>query len=108
MEEDPDEIVESCIECINKACESLEASKAGGYSVKDVKAIGITNQRESTCVWDRKTGKKLYNVIVWPDTRTTGTVKQLAKGHEKGIDAFKAKVSYDRESVWGIRSRSGG
>lgn len=94
MEEDPDEILASCVECIDKACEALE--KDGQYKIADIKGIGITNQRESTCVWDKKTGKKLHNVVVWPDTRTTGTVKTLAKKGSKGIDELKAKVSLAR------------
>lgn len=44
----------------------------------DVKAIGITNQRETTLVWDRKTGKPLYNAIVWQDRRTAAQCKELA------------------------------
>lgn len=91
MEEDPDEILASCIECINGASDQLE--KDGKYRLSDIKGIGITNQRESTCVWDKKTGKKLHDVVVWPDTRTTQTVKQLAKKGKKGVDELKAKVS---------------
>jgi hypothetical protein len=92
MEEDPDEIYDVCIECINGAVEKLE--KDGKYKKSDIKGIGITNQRESTVVWDKKTGKKLHNVIVWPDTRNTGTVKKLAGKHEEGVNALKKKVSH--------------
>jgi len=90
MEEDPDEIYDVCIECINGAVEKLE--KDGKYKKSDIKGIGITNQRESTVVWDKKTGKKLHNVIVWPDTRNTGTVKKLAGKHEEGVNALKKKT----------------
>ena len=48
--------------------------------------------RESTVVWDKKTGKPLHNIIVWPDTRNTQTVKKLAKKDSKGVDALKEKV----------------
>ena len=41
-----------------------------GFSKDDVKSIGVTNQRETTIVWDRKTKKPLYNAISWTDTRT--------------------------------------
>lgn len=43
------------------------------------KAVGICNQRETTLVWDRKTGEPLYNAIVWSDTRTDNLVKELLK-----------------------------
>lgn len=48
-----------------------------GYSKADIKAIGITNQRETTVVWDSTTGEPLCNAIVWPDTRTTSLVREL-------------------------------
>ena len=43
----------------------------------DFKAIGLTNQRETTILWDKLTGKPLYNAIVWLDTRTHSTVDEL-------------------------------
>jgi glycerol kinase len=92
MEEDPEEIVASCMECVDKAIEQLEAG--GKYSRSDIAGIGITNQRESTVVWDKKTGKPLHNIIVWPDTRNTGTVKALAKKSPLGLDAVKEKVRF--------------
>jgi glycerol kinase len=61
-------------ECIDKAVEEFESQ---GYSISDIKAVGITNQRETTCVWDTKTGEPLYNSIVWTDTRTSSIVHQL-------------------------------
>jgi glycerol kinase len=64
VEHDPEEIWQSTLE----VCESaLEAAKAKGYLVK---SIGITNQRETTVVWDKATGKPVYNAIVWQDRRT--------------------------------------
>lgn len=90
MEEDPEEIYESCLECVNKAIEKLESETE--YKRGDVKGFGITNQRETTLVWDKKTGKKLYNAIVWPDTRNTSTVKKLAKQSKDGLDALKEKT----------------
>jgi len=47
------------------------------YEISDIKAIGITNQRETTVVWDTNTGEPLYNAIAWPDTRTKGLVREL-------------------------------
>lgn len=48
-----------------------------GHSAKDIRSIGITNQRETTVVWDKTTGEPLYNAIVWPDTRTKTLVREL-------------------------------
>lgn len=55
-----------------------------------VRAIGITNQRETTVVWDRATGLPVYNAIVWQDTRTSGICARLAEGHPEGDDRFRA------------------
>jgi len=51
-----------------------------GIPPKEVRAIGITNQRETTVVWDRKTGKPIHNAIVWQDRRTTDICETLKKG----------------------------
>jgi len=48
-----------------------------GHSIAEIKAIGITNQRETTLVWDSETGEPLHNAIAWPDTRTKGLVREL-------------------------------
>jgi glycerol kinase len=56
----------------------------------DVAAIGITNQRETTVVWDRATGEPVANAIVWQDTRTQGIVDRLAA--DGGVDRFKHTV----------------
>ena len=53
----------------------------------DVAAIGITNQRETTVVWDRETGEPVYNAIVWQDTRTGGLVRELAG--DEGVDRLR-------------------
>ncbi|MCK6209764.1 glycerol kinase GlpK [Georgenia sp. EYE_87] len=56
----------------------------------DIAAVGITNQRETTVVWDRTTGEPVYNAIVWQDTRTDKIVNEL--GGSEGQDRYKAKV----------------
>lgn len=56
-----------------------------GYSAKNIRSIGITNQRETTVVWDKTTGEPLYNAVVWPDTRTTNLVRQL-KGRPGAVE----------------------
>jgi glycerol kinase len=50
---------------------------AGGHTVGDIKAVGITNQRETTVVWDSETGEALHSAIVWSDTRTKKLVRKL-------------------------------
>jgi glycerol kinase len=54
-----------------------EALRKSNVSAKDVMAIGITNQRETTIVWDRQTGEPIHNAIVWQDRRTAGLCKDL-------------------------------
>jgi glycerol kinase len=66
------------------------AMKAGQISPADITAIGITNQRETSIVWDKKTGKPIHNAIVWQDTRTDQICDDLAK--DGGQDRFRDKV----------------
>ncbi len=66
------------------------ALKKAGITLADLAAVGITNQRETTVVWDRKTGKPIYNALVWQDTRTQGVVDELSA--DGGQDRFRAKV----------------
>jgi glycerol kinase len=62
---------------------AAEAITQAGLSGRDIAAIGITNQRETTVVWDRRTGQPIYNAIVWQDRRTAGLCDELrAAGHE--------------------------
>jgi glycerol kinase len=64
------------------------AIEKAGLTARDIAAIGITNQRETTVVWDRTTGEPLYNAIVWQDRRTSATCAALkAAGHEPMITA---------------------
>src|SRR5277367_2346021 len=77
VEHDPEEIWKSQVEVALEALAKLNAQP------RDVAAIGITNQRETTIVWDRATGKPVYNAIVWQDRRTAGFCDQLkVQGHE--------------------------
>ena len=60
------------------------AMASAGVAAEDVAAIGITNQRETTIIWDRATGKPIHNAIVWQDRRTHDACAALARaGHEK-------------------------
>ncbi len=67
-----------------------EAMRSKGLTAKDLAAVGITNQRETTVVWNRKTGQAVYNAIVWQDTRVSGYVDELAR--VGGQDRFRAKT----------------
>src|SRR5437899_340333 len=63
-----------------------EALKKADVTAKDIAAIGITNQRETTVVWDRATGKAVHRAIVWQDRRTADICARLkAEGHEPVI-----------------------
>lgn len=84
MEQDPHEIVQSVHACIDQATKSFSEK---GNSIDDIKAIGITSQRETTILWDHNTGEPLYNAIVWPDTRTQAIVREL-KG-QPGADKLQ-------------------
>jgi glycerol kinase len=68
----------------------LKAVRSAKIKAGDLAAIGITNQRETTVAWDRKTGMPLYNAIVWQDTRTDKICSILAA--EGGQDRFRAKT----------------
>ncbi|KAL8363383.1 hypothetical protein RB601_009245 [Gaeumannomyces tritici] len=72
-EHDPLELLSSVEECIEQTMRKFSASRPGA----SVRAVGITNQRETTVVWDSVTGEPLYNAVVWPDTRTGGLVREL-------------------------------
>uniref|UniRef100_V9KBL6 Probable glycerol kinase n=1 Tax=Callorhinchus milii TaxID=7868 RepID=V9KBL6_CALMI len=76
VEEDPKEILQTVFDCMEKACEKLKQQK---INLGLLKAIGISNQRETTIIWDKTTGEPLYNAILWLDVRTQSTVEQLIK-----------------------------
>lgn len=67
-----------------------EAIKQRALRAGDIAAIGITNQRETTIVWDRKTGQPVYNAVVWQDTRVDNYVSELAR--DGGLDRFRGKT----------------
>ena len=84
VEHDANEIWQRSQEVISGAL-----SKSG-LSASDLAAVGITNQRETTLVWDRNTGEPVHNAIVWQDTRTDVICNELAA--DGGQDRFRAKV----------------
>jgi len=84
VEHDPAEIWDNTREVIGQALSRADITR------HDVVAVGITNQRETAVVWDKTTGKPVYNAIVWQDTRTQDIVDRLAA--DGGGDRFKETV----------------
>jgi len=84
VEHDPIEIWKRTQEVIKGAM------LKGDVSAEDIVAVGITNQRETTIVWEKATGKPVYNAVVWQDTRTDKICNDLAK--DGGQDRFRPKV----------------
>jgi glycerol kinase len=84
VEHDPLEIWTNTREVIGQALSRADITR------HNIKAVGITNQRETAVVWDRTTGKPVYNAIVWQDTRTQSIVDRLAA--DGGVERFKPIV----------------
>ncbi|MBQ9729752.1 MAG: glycerol kinase GlpK [Clostridia bacterium] len=95
----------------------MEVLAKSGISEKDVSAIGITNQRETTIVWDKNTGKPVYNAIVWQCRRTAPLItKLIEKGYSNLIkektgllpDAYfsASKIKWILDNVAGARERA--
>ncbi|MEO1205443.1 MAG: glycerol kinase GlpK [Pseudomonadota bacterium] len=80
VEHDPEDIWTSVVATCKEALAKADAT------ISDVAAIGITNQRETTVIWDRKTGKPIHNAVVWQDRRTSETTRRLkAEGNEDRV-----------------------
>jgi glycerol kinase len=84
VEHNPMEIWDRCKEVM------AGALAKSGLKLDDLAAIGVTNQRETTVVWEKATGKPVYNAIVWQDTRTDQICNDLAK--DGGQDRFRTHV----------------
>ena len=111
VEHDPEEIWASQMSV------AVEALSRANCRPRDIAALGITNQRETTIVWERKTGKPVYNAIVWQDRRTAAICKELwAQGLEESIrqktglviDAYfsATKIMWILENVEGAREKA--
>lgn len=111
VEHDPNEIWSSQMGVLSEAKAQL------GINPEDIAAIGITNQRETTIVWDRKTGEPIYNAIVWQCRRTSAMVDELkAEGYDKVIkektgliiDAYfsATKIKWILEHVEGAKEKA--
>jgi glycerol kinase len=111
VEHDPMEILETQLETVR------EAVKSAGIEFDQIMSIGITNQRETTIVWDKDTGKPVYNAIVWQCRRTADICRQmLASGMEEYIrnntglviDAYfsATKLKWILDNVPGAREKA--
>ena len=111
VEHKPMQIWQTQLDCARRALHSA------GLQAQDIKAIGISNQRETTVIWDRKTGVPLYNAIVWQDRRTApwcdklreqgkAAIVKLATGLELDSYFSASKINWILNNVRGARSRA--
>jgi glycerol kinase len=111
VEHDPLEIMERTHEVV------AGALKKAGISGSDLAAVGVTNQRETTIVWERSSGKPIHNALVWQDTRTDQICNELSA--DGGQDRFRAttglpiatyfsgpKIRWILDNVEGARARA--
>ena len=111
VEHEPDDLWQTTLRCCRRAIED------GGVNVDEIAGIGITNQRETTLVWDRETGEPIHRAIVWQDRRTAPFCLELK---ERGLEAeftqrsgllldpyfSGTKVSWLLDNVEGARTRA--
>ncbi len=110
LEHDPEEIWQSVLDM------SKEALQQAKLDASDIVGIGITNQRETTVVWDKHTGKPVYQAIVWQDRRTAEYCRELNKRHSSFVNMrtgllldpyFSAsKLKWILDEVEGVRERA--
>lgn len=108
VEHDPIEILNTQLEVFEELISTI--------SLSDIISIGITNQRETTVIWDKETGKPLYNAIVWQDKRTSGICDQMKKDGLESytrentglvIDSYfsATKIKWIIENVEGVKTK---
>lgn len=112
VEHNPEEIWRSQIGT------AIEALRNARLSAKDIAAVGVTNQRETTIIWDRATGTPIHNAIVWQDRRTSDLCSRIRASHGElirqrtglEVDAYfsASKIAYLLENVADARSRAEG
>src|ERR1700739_4462529 len=89
VEHEPEDLWTTTVACCR------DAMRKAGASARDIVAIGITNQRETTLLWDRATGRPVHRAIVWQDRRTVDFCEELrAAGHE-AIFTAKTRLLLD-------------
>jgi glycerol kinase len=92
VEHDPEEIWENTTEVVNQGLDEA------GLDASQLEALGITNQRETTVVWDAETGKPVYNALVWQDRRTTDRVEELEA--ENKVDWIRGKTGLEADAYF--------
>jgi len=114
VEHDPKDILDSQLHALRDCIEFL---KTGGEDISEIAAIGVTNQRETTMIWDKSTGEPVYNAIVWQCRRTADTCDRF---EEQGLDKFfrsktgllidpyfsATKIKWIFDNVDGVRERA--
>jgi len=111
VEHDPEEIWSAVVLAVR------DAMAEAGFAAREVAGIGITNQRETTLLWERATGRPIHNAIVWQDRRTAPLCERLrAEGHESAVanksglllDPYfsASKIAWLLDNVPGARTRS--
>ncbi len=82
VEHDPEDIWQTTLSTCRKVMQQVDAKAA------EIASIGITNQRETTVIWNRKTGKPIHHAIVWQDRRTSDRCSELrSAGHEALVNS---------------------
>ena len=76
---------------------TIEALQKANLSAKDIAAVGITNQRETTILWNRKTGEPIYNAIVWQDRRTSAFCDEIRKNY---VDLIREKTGLEVDAYF--------
>ena len=111
VEHNPEEIYAGAVSVIKRAIEK------SGIPIKDIAALGITNQRETAVVWDKTTGKPIYNAIVWQCRRTSALMEKLKNSDKEAViysktglmcDAYfsASKIKWILDGVPGARERA--
>ena len=109
VEHDPEEIWQSVVTVLKKSIKRFD------LTASDIASIGITNQRETVVLWDKKTGKPIYNAIVWQDRRTSDFCESLKDEQDLiqrktglTVDPYfsASKVNWILDQVKGARKRA--
>ncbi len=90
VEHDPLEIWDAAQGVLAEAVAGVPAQAQAGAGAHEIAALGLTNQRETTVVWERATGRPIHNALVWQDTRTAALCAELAR--DGGQDRFRAQT----------------
>ena len=100
-------IYRNVVECHNEVIERNRAELINTDGSSNVKAIGITNQRETTVAWNKRTGEPLHNAVVWLDTRTADIVARLRQEHgDEAIERMRQRCGLPLNTYFsGVKMR---